>query len=169
MTKSMILICNKHGLSEHSLSGIKKPRWKCKKCLYLTSKTYLKRLKTKCIEYKGGQCELCGYNKCNRALHFHHTNPDEKDFSIGDRNPFTNIKGTKKWSSIKKELDKCVLLCSNCHYEEHEKEEHEKEEQNQFAKFNFNRVQLNLANNHILKGRKSPDECLQWAIEYFNN
>jgi len=45
-------------------------------------------------------------------LEFHHINKDEKDFAIGSGN-------TKSWSDIKKELDKCVLLCANCHREVH--------------------------------------------------
>lgn len=43
-------------------------------------------LKHKLVEYKGGKCEKCGYNKCEGALHFHHINPDEKDFTISHTN-----------------------------------------------------------------------------------
>ena len=66
------------------------------------------------IEYKGGKCKICGYNKYNGALEFHHLNSDEKDFIIGDRNL-----PTSEWPLIQKELDKCILLCSNCHREVH--------------------------------------------------
>ncbi len=69
-------------------------------------------LKKKCVEYKGGKCRNCGYNKCLGAFHFHHTNPKEKDFSISGSH-------TRKWDIIKEELDKCILLCANCHAEEH--------------------------------------------------
>jgi hypothetical protein len=34
------------------------------------------------IAYKGGECSICGYNKCVAALEFHHLNPSEKDFTI---------------------------------------------------------------------------------------
>jgi 5-methylcytosine-specific restriction endonuclease McrA len=69
------------------------------------------RAKLKLIEYKGGKCERCGYNKCHVALEFHHLNPDEKDFTISG----------KSWSfeRLKKEVDKCILVCSNCHKEIH--------------------------------------------------
>ena len=68
-----------------------------------------KRTKEKAIEYKGGKCLLCGYSKCNRNMIFHHLNPKEKDF---------NISGTSlSWERIRKELDKCVLLCCRCHGE----------------------------------------------------
>ena len=65
------------------------------------------------IEYKGGKCEKCGYNKCNGALEFHHLNPEEKDFSISTSGT------TKSFERIKKEIDKCILVCANCHREIH--------------------------------------------------
>ena len=74
-----------------------------------------RRRKTKdmAIEYKGGKCEKCGYNKCNGALEFHHLNPEEKDFSISTSGT------TKSFERIKKEIDKCILVCANCHREIH--------------------------------------------------
>lgn len=42
------------------------------------------KLKQMAILYKGGRCEICGYDKCVGALEFHHKNPQEKDFAIGD-------------------------------------------------------------------------------------
>ncbi len=71
-----------------------------------------KRTKRKLIEYKGGSCELCGYSKCDRALEFHHLNPDEKDFGIGGR--------SLSFDRLKDEVDKCMLVCSNCHSEIHD-------------------------------------------------
>ena len=52
----------------------------CKSC---TNKQVLERqrnFKKLCIDYKGGYCIICNYNKCNSALEFHHLNPKEKDF-----------------------------------------------------------------------------------------
>lgn len=69
-------------------------------------------LKRKAIEYKGGKCEKCGYCKCSAALEFHHKNPEEKEFAIGK----TRSQSRKR---IQPELDKCMLLCSNCHKEIH--------------------------------------------------
>lgn len=67
------------------------------------------------IAYKGGKCEHCGYCKCDKALEFHHRDPSEKDFGI-------SYKGeTRSFDRIKVELDKCILLCANCHREEHER------------------------------------------------
>ena len=80
------------------------------------SKIYrLKRramLKIRSVEYKGGECNLCGYKKCIQALDFHHINPSEKDFTI-------SCKYNLSWDKIKNELDKCILVCSNCHREIH--------------------------------------------------
>ena len=64
--------------------------------------------------YKGGKCAVCGYDKCQRALSFHHVNPKEKDFDLSSRGL------TRSWERIKKEIDKCVLLCANCHMELHD-------------------------------------------------
>lgn len=66
------------------------------------------------IEYGGGSCQICGYNKCRRALSFHHKDPSKKDFGL-------SAKGlTRSWEKTKIELDKCVLVCANCHMEIHE-------------------------------------------------
>lgn len=80
-------------------------------CSACVSKQRRKMIKVKAVEYKGGKCQSCGYNKCINALDFHHLDPREKDFTIS---------GTSgKWENVKKELDKCVLLCKNCHAELH--------------------------------------------------
>ena len=74
-----------------------------------------RRLREMAREYKGGKCVLCGYNRCQRALSFHHLNPKTKGFGL-------SVKGlTRSWQKIKDEIDKCVLLCANCHMEVHDK------------------------------------------------
>lgn len=70
-------------------------------------------LKQKAIAYKGGKCERCGYSKSIRSLVFHHVNPEEKDFGIGSSY-------STKWNIVKNELDKCIMLCANCHGEVHD-------------------------------------------------
>jgi len=81
---------------------------------YLHVKDFRKRNKEKAIEYKGGKCEKCGYDKCNSALEFHHLDPTKKDFS-----PSANM--NMAWNKIQNEIDKCILVCANCHREIHEK------------------------------------------------
>lgn len=77
---------------------------------YYRDKRY--EIKKELVNYKGGCCEVCGYNKSFRALQFHHLNPKEKDFNVGG---VTTLNET-----VKKELDKCILVCSNCHAEIHD-------------------------------------------------
>jgi hypothetical protein len=72
------------------------------------------RLKKKAVEYKGGKCEECGYDKSLAAMEFHHLDSSKKDFAISEMNH-------KSWVFIKGELDKCSMLCANCHREEHTK------------------------------------------------
>lgn len=72
-----------------------------------------KKIKEMSVEYKGGKCIVCGYNKCKEALEFHHLDPTKKDFGIA-------YKGiTKSWEKVKIELDKCICVCANCHREIH--------------------------------------------------
>lgn len=70
-----------------------------------------KLVKMKAIEYKGGKCCICGYDKYSGALEFHHKNSDDKEFGISERG------WTISWEKIKNEIDKCILVCSNCHRE----------------------------------------------------
>ena len=70
-----------------------------------------KKLREMARDYKGGKCIMCDYNRCQRVLSFHHVNPREKDFDLSSRGL------TRSWERIRKEIDKCVLLCANCHME----------------------------------------------------
>ena len=84
---------------------------------YLIKAVHKRRKKVRqlAIDYKGGQCQRCGYNRCIEALEFHHDNSSGKDFSISEKGY------TRSWSKVKEELDKCILLCANCHREIHAK------------------------------------------------
>ena len=84
----------------------------CKECFNSYCINRWKERKKKAVEYKGGKCASCGYNKCISALSFHHKNPELKSFTISGNY-------TRKWESLKEELDKCILLCLNCHAELH--------------------------------------------------
>lgn len=85
----------------------------CIECTKTQSKERHNQFKKELVNYKGGACQNCGYNKYYGALEFHHINPNEKDFSFG------KVKICTLNDEIKNELDKCVLLCSNCHREIH--------------------------------------------------
>jgi len=86
----------------------------CKVCTGKQTLDRIRLFKVKCVEYKGGKCVSCGYNKYQGALEFHHLDPNEKDFNLSD------IRTNSFDDTIKKELDKCALLCSNCHREIHD-------------------------------------------------
>ena len=79
---------------------------------YQKVKNRRQKLKEMGVEYLGGKCMKCGYNKCIWALDFHHRDPKEKEFGIGAYNNLA-------WFKIMTELDKCDLLCANCHRELH--------------------------------------------------
>lgn len=69
-----------------------------------------RRLKQSAVDYKGGKCILCGYSRCLAALHFHHRDRSTKKFHL-------SLTQKTSLSSVKEELDKCDLLCANCHAE----------------------------------------------------
>lgn len=85
----------------------------CKPCTNTQTLSRQIKFKQFCVDYKGGSCELCGYNKCLSALEFHHKDPAKKDFEISK----SRLK--KMDDETIKELDKCNLVCANCHREIH--------------------------------------------------
>lgn len=78
----------------------------CKECFNdYCQKRWVDR-KRMAIEYLGGKCIRCGYNEHYAAMHFHHVKG--KDFTWVKLRLFS-------WDRVVKELDRCVLLCANCH------------------------------------------------------
>ena len=88
-----------------------------KLCGYLAVKRRRRRLKKLAVIYKGGVCQTCGYDKCIAAMDFHHRDSSTKEFNI------SQFRDAVSWPKIKNELDKCDLLCSNCHRERHYEED----------------------------------------------
>ena len=70
------------------------------------------KLKKDAVLLKGGKCIRCNYNRCLSALVFHHKDPAGKKITLANMDRFP-------WQIVKEELDKCILLCANCHAEEH--------------------------------------------------
>jgi hypothetical protein len=66
-----------------------------------------------CVQTRGGQCQLCAYRKALRSLDFHHVDDAGKEFGFGGNH-------NAPWEAVLKELQKCVLVCKNCHGEIHE-------------------------------------------------
>jgi hypothetical protein len=65
--------------------------------------------KTKIVQHLGGKCVRCGWNEHQSGLITHHLDPSTKDYGI------SQMGSVRKWDHIVKELEKCILLCSNCH------------------------------------------------------
>jgi len=93
-------------------SFYRKQRRMCKKCDAKRIVELSRSKKARAVEYKGGECERCGYHKYHGSLAFHHVDPSSKD-------PNFNSMNLWKWDRIKEEIDKCMLLCTNCHQELH--------------------------------------------------
>lgn len=90
-----------------------KPEWDCRDsycipCRSTYSSNRRRIIKEKAIEHLGGKCVDCGLENAKSCVYdFHHIDPTQKDFSISNN--------SKSFESIKPELDKCILLCANCH------------------------------------------------------
>jgi len=85
-----------------------KQSW-CRQCGYAAKKVKRAENKRKAVDYLGGKCQMCGItSECLDIFDFHHRNPLEKESSL-------NVLVNKSWAHIQPELDKCDLLCSNCH------------------------------------------------------
>ncbi len=115
---------------DHALTSKGNPvyRARCIDCHRIYRRSYEKKIrlsinkrvnslarerKLECIKQLGGKCKICGYNKCPTALTFHHKNPKDKDSNISTLLRTYNVKNDR----VKKELEKCELLCFNCHME----------------------------------------------------
>lgn len=70
------------------------------------------KLRAKAVQYLGGRCAICGYDRCFSAFDFHHVELGVKDFTISQK--------MTSWAAIEREVKKCVLLCSRCHREVHD-------------------------------------------------
>lgn len=84
----------------------------CKECVHINTVERGRFRKQQYISYKGNRCQICGYNKYYGALEFHHLDPTQKEFEISSLR-------FKSFDKVKSELDKCILVCSNCHKEIH--------------------------------------------------
>lgn len=102
-------ICNKKFRPKNAAAN---QRTCCYECMpdgvQLTRGGFLAKIK----EARGGKCVRCGYNKCIKALEFHHLDPSQKDFTISNDH--------FKLLDAVAESKKCILICSNCHKELHD-------------------------------------------------
>ena len=98
---------------EHVKVGPKGQKWRyldshCKDCRLKYQSERRRQVKRQAVEYLGGACKHCGLATDRMEVYdFHHVDPEQKDFIISQ--------GVKCFEKIKTELDKCILLCANCH------------------------------------------------------
>jgi hypothetical protein len=111
--------------------------------------------KNELIILRGGKCSECGYDKNFSALEFHHLNPNEKDFPLDSRR-LSNTSIDK----LMAEVNKCVLLCSNCHRERHNPE---------LSLENVKHKLLNLESEHISVHRKIKKKKCKYCGGEFEN
>lgn len=112
------LDCGNYKSLEDFYSSIRKGKRKyqsyCKPCANSRRYASQKALKRKMFEHLGGKCSHCGIKEPLCIFDFHHTDKEKKDFTL-------NQKKSLSFDKIKNELDKCILLCANCHRIEHSK------------------------------------------------
>ena len=100
--------CDIHDVALREYEGY---RYRCPRCVSETVSEARRRRKALLVEEAGGKCGLCGYDRCNAALEFHHVDPTLKAFSV-------SLGGvTRSLASVREEARKCMLLCSTCHKE----------------------------------------------------
>ena len=75
---------------------------------------YRRNRKLNLIKVCGNKCNICGYNKVNSALEFHHIKPEEKTYGLASMGTCHQLEQDLK------EIKKCILVCANCHREIHE-------------------------------------------------
>jgi hypothetical protein len=98
-----------------TIKGVKYKRRLCKKCYTISKSKARQKKRDWYVEYKSTLlCENCGYDKNPRVLHFHHKNKKDKMHNVSDM-----IGNGYSIDSVKKEINKCIVLCSNCHQENH--------------------------------------------------
>jgi hypothetical protein len=105
-------VCEKCGKSYiYRKSGIKvgPSTIECGSCAVSSRRV---KMRARILKYKGGKCVVCHYSKCNRALIFHHMDMNTKVDNISSM-----IAHNRSYALIKKEADKCILICNRCHEE----------------------------------------------------
>lgn len=107
--RTMMLKCPRHGATEFQV--LKRSGARCKRCQGEAVAARRRKVKRMLVEEAGGACRICGYDGFPGALHFHHLDPNAKRFGI------SRAGVTRGVDRAREEVEKCVLLCANCHAE----------------------------------------------------
>lgn len=108
-TKRVELICTRHGRTMHILEG--RGSYRCGRCRMDQVAEHRRKMKRTLIAEAGGACVICGYDRCDAALQFHHLDPSQKEFHLSQGGV------TRSWAAVRAEAAKCVLLCATHHAE----------------------------------------------------
>jgi transposase len=108
-SREMVSRCRHHGETRFVREG--RGYYRCKRCRVEQVRRRRRIIKSKLVAEAGGKCVICGYNRCQRALEFHHLDPTTKEFHLGYAG------ATRSLARARAEARKCILLCSNCHAE----------------------------------------------------
>ncbi|MGN6816531.1 MAG: hypothetical protein ACTHK3_10675 [Solirubrobacterales bacterium] len=103
------LVCRRHGRTDFVLEG--RGFYRCKRCRLERVAGRRREVKRRLVEEAGGQCLICGYDRCQQALQFHHLDPRTKSFHLGQGGLSRSL------ARCRAEARKCALLCANCHAE----------------------------------------------------
>jgi transposase-like protein len=107
--KELERLCPAHGLTWFRKDA--RGTFRCTRCNVDRVASRRRRVKEILVAEAGGRCVLCGYDRCMRALEFHHVDPAGKAFNVALRGV------TRSLERARAEARKCALLCSNCHME----------------------------------------------------
>jgi transposase len=107
--KTVSLVCRRHGKTTFVIDTT--GAYRCRRCRVESVTRRRRRVKEMLVADAGGCCVLCGYDRCLGALHFHHLDPAQKRLSVA----YGGV--TLAIEALRAEVQKCVLLCSNCHAE----------------------------------------------------
>lgn len=101
--------CKHHGETSFVREG--RGYYRCKRCRIERVSQRRRQIKRKLVEEAGGKCLICGYDRCQQVLQFHHLDPTTKEFHLGQNGV------TRSLARSRVEARKCILLCANCHGE----------------------------------------------------
>jgi transposase len=101
--------CKHHGETSFVREG--RGYYRCKRCRAERVSQRRRQIKRKLVEEAGGKCLICGYDRCQQVLQFHHLDPTTKEFHLGQSGV------TRSLAKSRVEARKCTLLCANCHGE----------------------------------------------------
>jgi transposase len=107
--REMASRCRRHGNASFVREG--RGYYRCKRCRAERVSQRRRTIKRKLVEEAGGKCLICGYDRCQQVLQFHHLDPSTKEFHLA----FKGV--TRSLARSRAEARKCVLLCANCHGE----------------------------------------------------